>query len=69
MYNCVDEILIALPHLNAAQVYDALSYYHSHRPEIDQPIEEDRPERVLSELGLKARKIADGVAIVVNDVE
>jgi uncharacterized protein (DUF433 family) len=27
-----------LPHLTLAQVYDALSYYHTHRDEIDQEI-------------------------------
>jgi uncharacterized protein (DUF433 family) len=31
----VDEIVRSLPHLNLAQVYAALAYYHSHRLEID----------------------------------
>ena len=31
----VDDILAALPHVTAAQVYDALSYYHDHG-EVDQ---------------------------------
>ncbi len=30
-----------LPHLTLAQVYDALSYYHDHRDEIEQEISEN----------------------------
>ena len=30
-----------LPHLSLAQVYDALSYYHDHRYEIDQEIDQN----------------------------
>lgn len=33
-----DEIVASLPHLNLAQVYAALSYYHDHRVEIDEEI-------------------------------
>jgi len=60
----VDEILAALPHLTAAQVYDALSYYHDHQAEMDRLIEEGRPERVIADQDLKVEKVAEGVAIV-----
>ena len=60
----VDDILAALPHLTAAQVYDALSYYHDHQAEIDRLIEESRPERVIATQGLKVEKVAAGVAVV-----
>jgi len=50
----VDDILAALPHLTAIQVYDALSYYYDHQPEIDRLIEESRPERVIAGQHLKA---------------
>ncbi len=60
----VEDILAALPHLTAAQVYAALSYYYDHQPEIDRLIEESRPERVLAEQGLKVEQVADGVAVV-----
>src|SRR3989442_7913643 len=36
----VEDILAALPHLTAAQVYAALSYYYDHQSEMDQLIEE-----------------------------
>ncbi|MBC8870235.1 MAG: DUF433 domain-containing protein [Planctomycetes bacterium] len=35
----VDEILREFPHLQPAQVYDALSYYYDHREQIDREIE------------------------------
>ncbi len=60
----VDDILAALPHLTAAQVYDALSYYHDHQAEIDGLIEESRPERVIAARDLKVEKVAEGVAVV-----
>ncbi len=33
-----EEILIHLPHLTLAQVFNALSYYQDHRDEIDQDL-------------------------------
>jgi len=59
----VEDILAALPHLTAAQVYDALSYYHDHQPEIERLIEESRPERVIAAQGLQVEKVAEGVAV------
>jgi len=60
----VEDILAALSHLTAAQVYAALSYYYDHRPEIDRLIEESRPERVIAAQRLKVEKVAEGVAVV-----
>ena len=37
----IEEILDALPHLNPCEVYDALSFYHDHREELEQEIEEN----------------------------
>ena len=34
----IEEIMEGLPHLSAAQVYDALSYYHDHQEEIERDI-------------------------------
>ncbi len=34
-----------LPHLTLAQVYDALSYYHDHRVEIEQELADNTPEK------------------------
>ena len=46
----VEEILFEFPHLNPAEVHDALSYYYDHRAEIDQEITE------LSDLDTIMRK-------------
>jgi uncharacterized protein (DUF433 family) len=35
-----DELLLAYPQLSAAGLYDALSYYHDHRPELDAALDE-----------------------------
>lgn len=36
----VDEILQEFPHLQPAEVYDALSFYYDHQTEIDQELDE-----------------------------
>jgi uncharacterized protein (DUF433 family) len=43
----VDEILHAHPHLQAAAVYDAMSYYLDHQQEIEQEIAENRLEALM----------------------
>ena len=48
----VDEVLQAHPHLKAAAVYDALSYYLDHQSEIEQEIAENRFETVQAKVGL-----------------
>jgi len=60
----VDDILVALPHLTATQVYDALSYYYDHQAEIEGLIRESQPERVIASQGLRVERDADGVAAV-----
>ncbi len=49
----VDEILAGLPHLTAAQVFDALSYYHDHQAEIEADIAASEPESLLARYGLQ----------------
>lgn len=49
-----------LPHLNLAQIYDALSYYEDHRIQIDEVLQSNTPEiwqtRLQQKLGDKAVK-------------
>ncbi len=40
----VDEIVASYPHLNHAQVYDALSYYYENKREIDREIKQQNHE-------------------------
>jgi uncharacterized protein (DUF433 family) len=40
----VDEIVAMYPHINHAQVYDALSFYYDNKEEIDRIIEESAEE-------------------------
>lgn len=49
----VDEILQGYPDLTPAQVYDALSYYHDHRAEVDLELEESTLEFVQQRYGLR----------------
>ena len=44
----VDEIVEAWPHLNLAQVHDALSYYHDHQQALDREIKQE--EALVAEL-------------------
>lgn len=48
----VEEILEGLPQLTAAQVYEALSYYHDHVQEIESAVEDERVENVMGRYGL-----------------
>ncbi len=47
-----EEIQIKLPHLNLAQIYDALSYYYDYRDEIDRDIDSDSEDKIKQEFGL-----------------
>lgn len=47
----VDEMLQAHPHLSAAAVYDAISYYLDHQAEIEQEIAENRVEALAARHG------------------
>jgi hypothetical protein len=45
--------LQAYPHLQAAAVYDAISYYLDHQQEIEQEIAENRPEALMKKDSLQ----------------
>jgi uncharacterized protein (DUF433 family) len=47
----VDDILQTYPHLSAAAVHDAISYYLDHRDEIEQEIAAHRIEAALAHTG------------------
>lgn len=49
----VEEILQAHPHLSAAAVYDAISYYLDHQQEIEEEITENRLEALMARYGLE----------------
>lgn len=49
----IDEIVGSLPHLNPAQVFDALSYYHDHQTEIEADITASEPDNLLARYGLQ----------------
>ena len=49
----VDEILQAHPHVKAAAVYDALSYYLDHQAEIEQEIADSRFQTLQAKYGLE----------------
>lgn len=53
-----DETLASLPHLTAAQVYEALSYYYDHMEEIEGDIQENQLEHLIERYGLQVA--ADG---------
>ncbi len=48
-----DDILRLYPHLAPAVIYDALSYYHDHRAEIDAELADTTLERVMEKYQLK----------------
>jgi len=45
-----EEIATQLPHLNLAQIYAALTYYHLHADEIEADIEADSEENLIRSL-------------------
>ena len=47
----VDEILAELPHLKAAQVFDALSYYHDNQAEVEADIAASERDVLLARYG------------------
>jgi len=52
----VDEILKGHPHLSAAAVHDAISYYLDHQEEIEQEIVNNRLETVMTKAGVEIDK-------------
>lgn len=61
MGSTIEEILEGLPHLTAAQVFEALSYYHDHQVEVEKEIDESRVSELLEKYGLR---VTDGGRIV-----
>lgn len=49
----VEEIIHAHPHLKVAAVYDAISYYLDHQPEIEQEVAANRLETLQATYNLK----------------
>lgn len=49
----VEEIVQSYPHLSAAAVYDAISYYLDHQAEIEQEMIENRLEALIANHDLK----------------
>jgi len=49
----IEEIMEGLPHLSAAQVYDALSYYHDHQDEIERDAQEAKIQNIMKKHDLK----------------
>ena len=47
MGQTADEIVAMYPHLNHAQVYDALSYYYDHKAEIELLLAENDEDKVM----------------------
>ena len=43
-----EEMVARFPHLNLAQVYDALAYYYDNRDEIQQDLDANREQTVRS---------------------
>jgi uncharacterized protein (DUF433 family) len=50
-----EELLQAFPHLTLAQVFDALSYYQDHQPEINTLIEQNRVDPALLHESVRQR--------------
>lgn len=61
-----DEIVVALPHLSLAQVFDALSYYFDHREEVDKLLATSTPEAVLERNRLRTEQLGDGIEVVLT---
>lgn len=49
----LDEILVMYPHLTAAQVYDALSYYYDHKAEVDEVRFQNTEEYWQAKMGVE----------------
>ena len=50
-----EDLLLAFPHLTLAQVFDALSYYQDHQPEINALIERNHPHSALLHESVRPR--------------
>jgi len=52
----IEEIMEGLPHLSAAQIHDALSYYYDHQEEIERDIQDARLQNIMGKYDLKKDK-------------
>ena len=50
----IEDYVADHPHLNAAKIHDALSYYYDHRAEIEKEIEENKAGTAAAEAGMVA---------------
>ena len=51
----IEGILEGLPNVTAAQFFDALSFYHDHKEQINESLQQDNLEVIEEELGVKRR--------------
>ncbi|MDI6839446.1 MAG: DUF433 domain-containing protein [bacterium] len=49
----IEDILDGFPNITPAQLFDTLAYYHDHKNEIEEDIEEDSLEYIEKEFNLK----------------
>ena len=49
----LEEILEGFPNISSAQLFDALSYYHDHRQEVEASLERDDLEEITKEFNLQ----------------
>ena len=52
----IEKIMEGLPHLSAAQVHDALSYYYDHQEEIERDIEDAKIQNIMINHNLEKDK-------------
>lgn len=50
----LEDILEGFPLITPAQFFDALSYYHDHKHEIEQDIAADSLEKIMAEFSISA---------------
>ena len=51
----IEEILEGFPNITAAQFFDALSYYHDHKEQINENLEQDELDTIQEDLDVKRR--------------
>ena len=51
----IEEILEGYPNITAAQFFDALSYYHDHKEEINESLEKDSLEEIKKDLDVERK--------------
>lgn len=51
----IEEILEGFPNITAAQFFDALSYYHDHKDQVNESLQRDDLETIQEELGVERK--------------